>query len=98
MNALYAKCITVNNRVKNVFASENCYILLTNSGTIAQLDIPSDDLESELSYFDYNTTKRTTTKNSSDKNSFVIRTKTNELADFSNINSINWKENKTENI
>ena len=72
-------------------------ILLTNSGSIAQLDIPSDDLESELSYFDYNTEKRTTTKNSSDKNSFVIRTKTNELVDFSNINSINWKENKTEN-
>jgi hypothetical protein len=71
-------------------------LIFGEDGNIVYSDIPSDKLNQEKSFIDFNNENNKNEKNYDDINSLVIRTKTNDL-DLNNPESINWKNNLTEN-
>lgn len=66
---------------------------------LEQSDVPSDILIQEKSSVDFDTENEETKRNIEDKNSFVIRTKTNELDqnNLDDFDKMNWRSNPTEN-
>lgn len=75
----------------------------SDNNTIIQMDIPSDKLDNDESLI-YNENSSEPITNIDDENSFIIRTKTNTLTDFSKPESMNWSskeegfEHYTENV
>lgn len=71
----------------------------TKGDFLEHSDIPSDNLFQEKSSVDFDSETKETQRNVDDRNSFIIRTKTNEFDqdDLINYNKINWKSSETEN-
>ncbi len=71
----------------------------TSGDFLEYSDVPSDNLFQEKSSVDFDALKKETKKTYKNKNSFIIRTKTNELDqnDLTDYNKINWEVNQTEN-
>ena len=73
----------------NLYFSEN--------GELIEADFPSDDLENNNSMVSFSEEEGKSTLQTSDFNSFVIKTKTNKMTDFSNPQEMNWKNSPVEN-
>ena len=62
----------------------------SNNTGLIQMDFPNDNLESEESMMTYNPDTQETAFNIEDINSFIIRTKTNELENLDEPEEMNW--------
>lgn len=71
--------------------------IFSTSGELIKSNYPSDNVYSNESIISLNEDSQKVEFNSEKINSFVIKTKTNELNDLSNPDSMNWEKNEIEN-
>lgn len=72
-------------------------LYFSKNGELIESDFPSDNLESNNSMVSFSEEEDKSTLQTTDFDSFVIKTKTNKMTDFSNPQEMNWKNNLTEN-